>query len=180
MNEILIVVVPIGVFAMIALVLTCKDKYTKWLERKLAQVRQELSQLQQMRTQPWLQGASTEWHLQKKIKELEKRIVEMEMDAGSSIAMIMLKKRDERIAGLEEGFRRYRDLYRKECDACDSLKGKFEAREASARAIMQRFVAFMDEYYSIRGVIEPVKSDTEEDRLLKKTYAEMKQWMEGK
>ena len=51
-------------------------------------------------------------------------------------------------------------------------------RLASARAIMQRFVAFMDEYYSIRGVIEPVKSDTEEDRLLKKTYAEMKQWME--
>ena len=49
---------------------------------------------------------------------------------------------------------------------------------APARAIMQRFVAFMDEYYSIRGVIEPVKSDTEEDRLLKKTYAEMKQWME--
>ena len=55
---------------------------------------------------------------------------------------------------------------------------KLEKQLASARAIMQRFVAFMDEYYSIRGVIEPVKSDTEEDRLLKKTYAEMKQWME--
>ena len=49
---------------------------------------------------------------------------------------------------------------------------------ASARAIMQKFVAFMDEYYSIRGVIEFVKSDSEEDRLLKETYAEMKQWME--
>jgi len=67
MNEILIVVVPIGVFAMIALVLTCKDKYTKWLERKLAQTREELSTLQQMRTQPWLQGATTEWHLRKRI-----------------------------------------------------------------------------------------------------------------
>ena len=49
---------------------------------------------------------------------------------------------------------------------------------ASARAIMQKFVAFMDEYYSIRGVIEPVKSDSREDTLLKETYAEMKQWME--
>ena len=51
---------------------------------------------------------------------------------------------------------------------------------ASARAIMQKFVAFMDEYYSIRGVIEPLRSDSKEDELLKETYAEMKQWMEEK
>ena len=49
---------------------------------------------------------------------------------------------------------------------------------ASARAIMQKFVAFMDEYYSIGGVIEPLRSDSKEDELLKETYAEMKQWME--
>ena len=49
---------------------------------------------------------------------------------------------------------------------------------ASARAIMQKFGAFMDEYYSIRGVIEPVRSDSREDTLLKDAYAEMKQWME--
>ena len=53
----------------------------------------------------------------------------------------------------------------------------FDEAEARLNAT-ERFVTFMEEYYSIRGVIEPVKSDSEEDRLLKETYAEMKQWME--
>ena len=57
-------------------------------------------------------------------------------------------------------------------------KHPLTARLASARAIMQKFVAFMDEYYSIGGVIEPLRSDSKEDELLKETYAEMKQWME--
>ena len=110
-----ILIGAIALFAVLALVIISRDKYIQWLERRLAQVRVELSQLQQMRTQPWLQGATTEWHLQKRIKELkklqqqawqratdaEKRVVEMEMDAGSSTAMIMLKKRDERIKAWE-------------------------------------------------------------------------------
>ena len=106
-----ILIGAIALFAVLALVIISRNKYIQWLERKLAQTRVELSQLQQMRTQPWLQGATTEWHLQKRITELkklqqqawqratdaEKRVVEMEMDAGSSIAMIMLRKRTERI-----------------------------------------------------------------------------------
>ena len=50
--------------------------------------------------------------------------------------------------------------------------------EAEARLnTTERFVAFMDEYYSIRGKIEPLKSDVEEDRILKSIYADI---LEGK
>ena len=41
----------------------------------------------------------------------------------------------------------------------------------------ERFVTFMEEYYSIRGKIESLRSDTEEDRILKAIYANI---LEGK
>ena len=37
----------------------------------------------------------------------------------------------------------------------------------------ERFVAFMDEWYSIRGKIEPLKSDMPEDKILKAIYADI-------
>ena len=66
-------------------------------------------------------------------------------------------------------------------EAYSQLKKSHEQLDdklASARAIMQKFVAFMDEYYSIRGVIEPLGSDSKEDTLLKETYAEIKEWLD--
>ena len=69
-----ILVGAIALFAVLALVIISRNQYTRWLERKLAVTREELSKLQQMRTQPWLQGATTEYHLQKRIKALEAHV----------------------------------------------------------------------------------------------------------
>ena len=45
------------------------------------------------------------------------------------------------------------------------------------KAATERFVAYMDEWYSIRGKVEPLKSDTEDDRILKAIYFDI---LEGK
>ena len=61
------------------------------------------------------------------------------------------------------------------CSECNKRMTKAEA--LTRLNATERFVAFMDEYYSIRGKIEPLKSDTEEDRTLKAIYADI---LEGK
>ena len=61
----------IALFFVLALVIISRNKYVQWLERKLAMARKELKQLRNDRQQPWLTGATTEHHLQKRITELE-------------------------------------------------------------------------------------------------------------
>lgn len=66
-----ILVGAIALFAVLALVIIYRNKYVQWLERKLAIARKELAVLRKEHQQPWLQGATTEYHLQKRITELE-------------------------------------------------------------------------------------------------------------
>lgn len=69
-----ILTVSLGIVVGLALTALCRNNYIRWLERKLATARIELAQLKEMRQQPWLQGATKEYHLQKKIKELEQTL----------------------------------------------------------------------------------------------------------
>jgi hypothetical protein len=69
-----ILTVSLGIVVGLALMAFYKESYIRWLVNKLATTRQELVQLQNDRQQPWLQGATTEYHLQKKIKELEQSL----------------------------------------------------------------------------------------------------------
>lgn len=66
-----ILTVLLGVIIGLALPVFKQFNYVMWLERKLAQAREDLRQLQLARQQPWLTGATTEYHLQKRITELE-------------------------------------------------------------------------------------------------------------
>ena len=59
------------------------------------------------------------------------------------------------------------------CEDCYDETGfyKLESELATLKKATDRFVAFMDEYYSIRGIVIPVnKSDMPEDRILKEIY----------
>ena len=59
-----------------------------------------------------------------------------------------------------------------------NYKATMSEKEILARLnATERFVAFMEEYYSIRGKIEPESFDTEEDKILKAIYANI---LEGK
>ena len=69
-----ILTVCLGIVVGLALSAFGKHKYIQWLERKLAMARKELAVLRNEHQQPWLQGATTEYHLQKKIKELEQTL----------------------------------------------------------------------------------------------------------
>lgn len=70
MNEIF--VGSIVFFAVVVISIALRDAYIRWLERKLAMARKDLAVLRKERQQPWLTGATTEYHLQKRITELEK------------------------------------------------------------------------------------------------------------
>ena len=59
----------IALFFVRALVIISRNKYVQWLERKLAMARKELKQLRNERQQPWLTGATTEYHLRNRIDE---------------------------------------------------------------------------------------------------------------
>ena len=63
-----ILTVSLGIVVGLALSATRQSVYTRWLERKLATTRIELAKLKDTRQQPWLQGATKEYHLQKKIE----------------------------------------------------------------------------------------------------------------
>jgi uncharacterized protein YneF (UPF0154 family) len=66
-----ILTVSLGILVGLALSAFGKHKYIQWLERKLATARKELAVLRNEHQQPWLQGATTEYNLQKRITELE-------------------------------------------------------------------------------------------------------------
>lgn len=70
MIEYLLTVI-LGVIIGLALPVFKRFNYVIWLELKLAQAREDLRQIQQIRQQPWLTGATTEYHLQKHITKLE-------------------------------------------------------------------------------------------------------------
>ncbi len=95
MTEILIGAIVL--FFVLALVIVSRNKYVQWLERKLATTREELRQLRnnmqgtvteyhlrkriaeleamvRWQQQPWLKGATTEYHLRKRIKALEAHV----------------------------------------------------------------------------------------------------------
>ena len=66
-----ILTVSLGIVVGLALSAIGRSGYIRWLERKLAMARKELAVLRKEHQQPWLQGATTEYHLQKRIKELK-------------------------------------------------------------------------------------------------------------
>ena len=66
----IILAVILGVIIGLALPIFKQFNYVMWLEHKLAKAREDLRQLQLARQQPWLTGATTEYHLQKKITQL--------------------------------------------------------------------------------------------------------------
>ena len=74
-----ILTVSLGIVVGLALSATRRSVYTRWLERKLATTRIELAKLKDTRQQPWLQGATKEYHLQKRIAELETELEEAKM-----------------------------------------------------------------------------------------------------
>ena len=63
------------------------------------------------------------------------------------------------------------------CYGCTEVMGSDDPQIARCLNATERFVTFMEEYYSIRGKIESLRSDTEEDRILKAIYADI---LEGK
>ena len=56
----------------LALAATARFGYIQWLERKLADARVKIETLTS--GQPWLIGATTEYHLRKRIKALEAHV----------------------------------------------------------------------------------------------------------
>lgn len=66
-----ILFVAIALLFVLTLVIINRNIYVQRPERKLAMARKELNQLRNDRQQPWLIGATTEYHLQKHITELE-------------------------------------------------------------------------------------------------------------
>ena len=73
-----ILAISLGIVVGLALTALCRNNYIRWLERKLATARIELAQLKETRQQPWLQGATKEYHLQKRITELKRELLQWE------------------------------------------------------------------------------------------------------
>ena len=71
MSEYLLTVL-LGIIIGWALAATKKAVYTRWLENKLADARVRIEMLTS--GQPWLIGATTEYHLRKRIKALEAHV----------------------------------------------------------------------------------------------------------
>lgn len=71
--ELVTYILTVGLGIVVGLTLSAfrRSVYTKWLEHKLATARVELADLQQAKQQPWLTGATKEYHLQKRIAELK-------------------------------------------------------------------------------------------------------------
>ena len=94
-----ILTVSLGIVLGLALMAFWRNTYVRWLERKLATTRIELAQLKETRQQPWLQGATTEYHLQKKIEALRRLenacvryyVGEITMEDGESLSVVVPK-----------------------------------------------------------------------------------------